>query len=155
MSEPRLRPVSVFGGRFTTRMALSIVISASLGAGIVSLRAQESGSVAILYTWKAKPGKLQEYNRYIREVAEPIDAEAKRQGAFISVTTFVSQKSDSPWTHMRVFVLKDREQLHSLSRALDSAGVRLEPNEAKRKARAEYAATLRDLVNQEEVDILK
>ncbi len=155
MSDPRLRPASVLGGILKTRMALSVVIAASLFAGFVSIRAQESGSVAILYTWKAKPGKLQEYNRYIREVAEPIDAEAKRQGAFISVTTFVSQKSDSPWTHMRVFVLKDREQLHDLSKALDSAGVRLEPNEAKRKARAEYAATLRDLVNQEEVDILK
>ena len=131
-----------------------------LAAGIVltyttSLRAQEPGTIAVIYYWKAKPGKLQEYNRYIREVAEPIDAEAKRQGAFISVTTFVSQKEDAPWTHMRMFVLKDRAQLEGLSKALEAAGARLEPDEAKRKARAQYAATLRDPVGQEVVDILK
>jgi len=131
-----------------------------LAAGIVltyttSLRAQEPGTIAVIYYWKAKPGKLQEYNRYIREVAEPIDAEAKRQGAFISVTTFVSQKEDAPWTHMRMFVLKDRTQLEGLSKALEAAGVRLEADEAKRKARAQYAATLRDSVGQEVVEILK
>ena len=118
------------------------------------LHAQERGAIAMIYYWKAKPGKLAEYNRYIREAAEPIDLEAKRQGAFISVTTFVSQKEDGPWTHLRVFVLKDRAQLDNLSRALEAAGARLEPNEAKRKARAEYAATLRDPVAQEVVEIL-
>ncbi len=118
------------------------------------LQAQQRGTVAVIYYWKAKPGKLQEYNRYIREVAEPIDAEAQRTSAFISVTTFVSQKEDTAWTHMRIFVLKDRAQLDNLSQALEAAGVRLEPDEAKRKARAEYAATLRDRVSQEVVDIL-
>jgi len=119
-----------------------------------SLRAQEKGTVAVIYYWKAKPGKLQEYNRYIREVAAPIDAEAERKGAFISVTTFVSQKEDGAWTHMRIFVCKDRAQLDKLAQALDAAGARLEPDEAKRKARAEYAATLRDRVSQEVLEIL-
>ena len=118
-------------------------------------KAQEKGTVAVIYYWKAKPGKLADYNRYIREVAEPIDAEAQRQGAFISVTTFVSSKDDSTWTHMRIFVLKDRAQLDKLSQALEAAGARLEPDESKRKARAEYAATLRDRVSQEVVEILK
>src|SRR5262249_6467920 len=116
--------------------------------------AQEGGTLAVIYYWKAKPGKLQEYNRYIREIAEPIDAEARRQGAFLSVTTLVSQKEDAPWTHMRIFVLRDRVQLEKLPQALETAGTRLEPNEAKRKARAEYAATLRDKVSQEVADIL-
>lgn len=116
--------------------------------------AQERGALAVIYYWKAKPGKLQEYNRYIREVAEPIDAEAQRSGAFISVTTYVSQKEDGGWTHMRIFVLKDRAQLDKLSQALEAAGVRLEPDEAKRKARTEYAAILRDRVSQEVVEIL-
>jgi len=118
-------------------------------------KAQEKGTVAVIYYWKAKAGKLADYNRYIREVAEPIDAEAQRQGAFISVTTFVSSKDDSPWTHMRIFVIKDRAQLDKLSQALEAAGARLEPDEAKRKARAEYAATLRDRVSQEVVEILR
>lgn len=113
------------------------------------------GALAVLYQWKARPGKLEEYNRYIREVAEPIDAEAKKQGAFLSVTTYVSSKPDSPWTHLRVFVLKDRAQLDHLSKALDVATAKLEPDEEKRKKRADYAATLRDLVLREIVDILQ
>ncbi len=116
---------------------------------------QSTGTIAVLYHWKAKPGKLEEYNRYIREVAEPIDAEAGKQGAFHAVTTFVSSKSDSPWTHLRVFVLKDRAQLDNLSKALDAATAKLEPDEEKRKKRGEYAATLRDLVSREVVDVLK
>ena len=119
-----------------------------------SLQAQQKGTVAVIYYWKAKPDKLPEYNRYIREVAAPIDAEAQRKGAFISVTTFVSQKEDGTWTHMRVFVCKDRAQLDQLAQALDAAGARLEPDEAKRKARAEFAATLRDRVSQEVLEIL-
>ena len=89
------------------------------------------------------------------EVAEPIDAEAKRQGAFLSVTTFVTQKPDSPWTHMHIFVLKDRAQFEKLAEALEAAGARLEPDEAKRNARADYAATLRDPAGQDVVEILK
>lgn len=116
--------------------------------------AQERGALALIYYWKAKPGQLASYNRYIREVAEPIDEEARRRGAFLSVTTFVSQKIDGPWTHLRVFVLRDKAQLDALSRALDAAGAALEPDEAKRKARSEYAATLRDFVAQEVVEIL-
>jgi hypothetical protein len=56
---------------------------------------------------------------------------------------------------MRIFVIKDRAQLDKLSQALEAAGARLEPDEAKRKARAEYAATLRDRVSQEVVEILR
>lgn len=120
-----------------------------------SAAAQEGGTLAVIYYWKAKPSKLAEYSRYIREAAEPIDAEAKRQGAFLSVTTFVSRKPDGPWTHMRVFLLKDQAQLERLAAALDAAGAALEPDEAKRKARSEYAATLRDPVSREVVDLLK
>jgi hypothetical protein len=124
-------------------------------ANIAALQRTESGAVAAIYYWKAKPGKLEEYNRYVRDIAEPIDRDAQQHGAFISVTTYVSQKPDSLWTHMRIFILKDREQLENLSKALDAAGARLQPDEAKRKSRAEYAATLRDAVGQEVVDILK
>jgi len=56
---------------------------------------------------------------------------------------------------MRIFILKDRAQLENLSKVLDAAGARLQPDEAKRKARAEYAATLRDAAGQEVMDILK
>lgn len=120
-----------------------------------AVMAQTPGKVAAVYFWKAKPGKLDDYSRYVRDVAAAIDEEARKAGAFLSVTTFVSDKPDAPWTHMRVFVCKDREQLGALSKALDDAGKRLEPDEAKRKARAEYSATLRDAVGKDVVDVLE
>ncbi len=116
--------------------------------------AADSG-VAVVYYWKAKPGKLEEYSRYIREVAEPIDADGQRHGAFISVTTYISEKPDSPWTHMRIFILRDHAQAEALKPALDAAGTRVQPDPAKRKAAGDYAATLRDFVASEEVTILR
>lgn len=108
--------------------------------------AAETGEVAQIYYWKAKPGKFDEYSRYVRDVAEPIDHEAQRRGAFISVTTYVVRDTLNPWTHMRVFVLRDSAQWRRLSAELDSAGIRLEPDSAKRRVRGEYSATLRDRV---------
>ncbi len=110
--------------------------------------------VAVIYYWKAKPGKLEEYSRYIQQVAEPIDRDAQKSGAFLSVTTFVSEKSDSPWSHMRVFTLVDHAHAEALKAALDAATARIVPDEARRKANSEYAATLRDAVGSEEVLIL-
>jgi hypothetical protein len=115
---------------------------------------QDEGTVAQVYFIQAKAGKMEEYNRYIREVATPIDEEAKKNGAFISLTTLISNKSDSPWTHLRIFVLKDRAQLSGLQKALDDAKIKLEPDAAKRKARDDYAATLRDFVSSDALDIL-
>jgi hypothetical protein len=105
-----------------------------------------TGSIAQVYYWKARPGMLDAYNRYITGVAEPIDAEAQTQGAFVSVTTYQSRDTLSPWTHMRVFILRDSAQLAGLSAALDAAGRKLEPDSVKRRVRGEYAATLRDRV---------
>lgn len=120
------------------------------------LRGQESGgSIAEVYYWKAKPGKLDDYNHYIRTVGEPVDFEAQRTGAFVSITTYISRNPDSPWTHMRIFILKDKEQAANLKKALDDAGIRVQPDEAKRKVNADLAATLRDAAGHEELEILK
>lgn len=113
------------------------------------------GAIAQIYYWRARPGKLEEYNRYIREVAEPIDRAARDRGAFVSVTTYVAQDTLLPWTHMRVFVLRDSTQLAALGAALDSAGARLEPDSVKRRLRSEYAATLRDRVGQTTAVVLR
>lgn len=118
-------------------------------------KAQERASLASVYYWKAKPGKIEEYNRYIQQVAEPIDEEARKSGAFISVTTYVSQRDSSLWTHMRMFLLKDSVQLQNLSKALEVAGEKLEPDEGKRKRRSEYSARLRDPAGQEVLKVLK
>ena len=111
-------------------------------------------ALAQIYLWRARPGKVAEYNRYIQEVAEPIDRGAQERGAFLSVTTYVSRDTSTAWTHMRVFILRDSMQLAALAGALDSAGIRLEPDTAKRRTRSEYAATLRDRVGAMTVEVL-
>jgi hypothetical protein len=108
-----------------------------------------------VYYWRAKPGKFEEYGRYITEFAERVDAEAHQEGAFVSVTTYVSRDSTSPWTHMRVFLLRDSTQLRGLSAALERAGSRVEPDSARRRARSEYSATLRDRVGSETLEVLR
>ena len=110
--------------------------------------------LAQIYLWRARPGKLEEYSRYIRVVAEPIDRAAQRQDAFVSVTTYVSRDTGTTWTHMRVFILRDSSQLAALPAALERAGIGLEPDSAERRARAAYAATIRDRVGAVTVEVL-
>jgi hypothetical protein len=112
----------------------------------VTAHASSAGTLAQIYFWRAKPGKVEEYTRYIREVAEPIDEEARRAGAFLSVATYMAADTTVPWTHMRVFTLRDSTQLRGLSGALSAAGVRLQPDSVKRRLQGEYSATLRDRV---------
>ena len=134
---------------------LLIALTIGLSSGWI-LRGQESGgSVAEVYYWKAKPGKLDDYNHYIKTVGEPVDYEARRAGAFLSITTYISHNPDSPWTHMRIFVLKDKEQAANLKKALDDAGLRVQPDEAKRKANTDLAATLRDPAGHDALEILR
>lgn len=118
-------------------------------------QAVPGGTLAQIYYWRAKPGKLDEYSRYIRDLAEPIDHEAQRRGAFLSVTTYVAHDTASAWTHMRVFILRDSVQLKGLSVALDSAGIRLEPDSTKRRIRGTYSASLRDRVGAVTVELLR
>lgn len=142
-------------------LVTSIVVvagcSATVRAGNVpepAARSTGTASLAQVYYWKARPGMLDQYNRYITDVAEPIDAEAQRQGAFISVTTYMTRDTLSPWTHMRVFVLRDSAQLRGLGAALDAAGRKLEPDSVKRRVRGEYSGTLRDRVGGTVLDII-
>ena len=137
----------------STRFALLLLVLVPIALHGVR-PADHEGAIAEVYYWKAKAGKLEEYNRYIRNYAAPIDGEAQRHGAFISVTTYVSQKEDSPWTHMRVFVLRDHQQQEALQKALDEAKLRLHPDEQERNRQAAYAETLRDAVGHETLEIL-
>ena len=136
-------------GRRPFPPALVVVVTAWLlacGPQRMTTQAAPStgGSLARVYYWRAKPGKLTEYTDYIERLAEPIDHEAQRRGAFLSVTTYMSTDTSSTWTHMRIFILRDSAQLAGLSAALDAAGVAIEPDSAKRRTRSQYGATLRD-----------
>ena len=116
-----------------------------LGTARVTAAANDA-TLAQIYFWRARPGKVEEYTRYIVQVAEPIDREAQRVDAFLTVRTYVSRDTTTPWTHMRVFLLRDSLQLAGLEPALAAAGLRLEPDSVRRRQRGEYSATLRDRV---------
>ena len=147
--------------RWISTFALTVVLGcASAGSAPRSMAttptgADPSATLAQIYFWRAKPGKLEEYTRYIRDHAEPIDAEARRAGAFISVTTYMASDTTVPWTHMRVFLLRDSTQLQALGGALTAAGVRMEPDSVKRRQQSEYSASLRDRVGAIVVDLVR
>lgn len=80
--------------RLMTRSVLSVACALTLGCAAASPSAapvpaagSAEATLAQIYFWRAKPGKYDEYTKYIREHAEPIDHEAQRAGAFLSVTT--------------------------------------------------------------------
>jgi hypothetical protein len=134
--------------RVPTRLAIALVLSTACatapGGMEPSAGASESATLAQIYFWRAKPDRVADYARYVREVAEPIDREAQRSGAFLSVTTYQSADSTVPWTHMRVFLLRDSAQWRGLAPSLAAAGARLEPDSLRRRERSAYGASLRD-----------
>jgi hypothetical protein len=135
-----------------TASTVAFVCGVTLGCGgplrspIPAGDAGAKATLAQIYFWRARAGMSAEYNRYIREVAEPVDREAQRAGAFLSVLTYEANDTTVPWTHMRVFLLRDSAQLRGLSAALSAAGARLQPDSVARRRQGEYAATLRDRV---------
>jgi hypothetical protein len=136
--------------RRSTLGALSVLTvgcaAATRGAAPEQGHAAPDATLAQVYFWRARPGMSAEYTRYIREVAEPIDEEARRAGAFVAVTTYEANDTTVPWTHMRVFLLRDSAQLRGLSAALGAAGARVQPDSVRRQRTAEYSASLRDRV---------
>ena len=132
-----------------------LALAACAAPGSTTPSPTSGATLAQVYFWRARPGKLDEYTRYIREVAEPIDHEAQRAGAFLSVTTYLASDTTVQWTHMRVFLLRDSAQLRGLGDALNQAGVRLQPDSAKRRQQSEYSATLRDRVGATVLQIVR
>jgi hypothetical protein len=128
------------------------------GAQAATAEAQDvakSGDVPayVAYYWRARPGRLDEYNDYIRGTAERIDEEARKAGVFLEVTTVLStQVPGGPvpeWTHLRIFKLASLAAVEGLSPGLDAATQRVVPDEAQRSANAAKAAELRDFVRRE------
>ena len=146
--------------RARTLFAVSLLGRGTASGGrpdvtVPAVSGHDGAALAQIYFWRAKPGKLDEYTRYVRVVAEPIDEEARRAGAFVSVTTYMAADTTLAWTHMRVFALRDSTQLSGLSAALTAAGVRLQPDSVKRRQQIEYSGTLRDRVGSAVVEIVR
>ena len=107
----------------------------------------------VAYYWRARPGRADEYNRYILDVAERIDEDARTAGVFEEVRTVMptpGPKGELPdWTHLRIFRLKNAAAIEGLSAGLDAATARVVPSDAQRKANTARSAELRDLVRRE------
>lgn len=137
------------------RVAFGICVAITTLAAAASRPAPaDQPRLAQIYFWRAKPGKFDEYTKYVREVAEPIDEAARKRDAFLSVATYLSRDTATGWTHMRVFALRDSAQWRALSARLDSATIQLTPDSAARRRRGEYAVGLRDRVGAVTVELL-
>jgi hypothetical protein len=115
--------------------------------------AADEGPAYVAYYWRVRPGKLEEYNAYIKGTAERIDEDARRAGVFIEVTTVLATPNPDgtrpDWTHLRMFKLKNMAAVEGLSPGLDAATLRVVPDEAQRKANSTRSAEMRDLVRRE------
>jgi hypothetical protein len=114
---------------------------------------QTEAAAFVAYYWRARPGRVEEYNDYIRRVAEPIDEDARKAGLFEEVRTVLpvleGGAAAPDWTHLRIFRLRNRAAVAGLSAGLDAATARVVPDEAQRKANSARSAELRDFVRRE------
>src|SRR5262245_4338943 len=135
----------------TTRVAAA---SALLLAGAVGERprAQQPPEPAafVAFYWRAKPGRLDAYNDYIRAVAVPIDKDARRAGVFEELRTVTpAAGTTTDCTHLRIFRVKNLAAADTFQAGKDAATARVVPDEAQRKANSERSAGLRDAVRRE------
>jgi hypothetical protein len=107
----------------------------------------------VAYYWRARPGRLDEYNAYIKGTAERIDENARQAGVFIEVTTVLARPAPDgtrpDWTHLRIFKLKNLAAVDGLSPGLDAATLQVVPDDAERKSNSARSAEMRDLVRRE------
>jgi hypothetical protein len=137
------------------RLTLAVLLLATIGYAFAeqSTARADDAAAFVAYYWKARPGRLQEYNDYINKVAVPIDEDARRAGVFEEVRTVTPTPAADgtlpDWTHLRIFRLKNLAAVEKLSAGLDAATLRVVPDEGQRKANSARSAELRDLVRRE------
>ena len=155
----------------TARSLLLALLTATLAAAVTSsaaagpsetqagATASASGPVYVAYYWRVRPGRMNDYNDYIKGTAERIDEDARKAGAFIEVRTVLATTpadgAAPDWTHLRIFTLKDMAAVEQLSAALDAATLRVVPDDAQRKANSARSADMRDFVRREVWTTLK
>ena len=127
------------------RISFAVLALALIAATPAFAALRDDPAIYIAYYWNARPGQEAAYEEYIRTVALPIDDEARRAGAFEELRTYVPDKPNGVWTHLRVFRLKDQAQFDAFTEAMDAAGKRIWPDAARRPK----ADDLRDLVKRE------
>jgi hypothetical protein len=150
----RLAPLVVVATIAIVRGDAVPIVALQTGAALQTGGASSSsGAAFVAYYWRARPGRAAEYNTYILTVAERIDEDARRAGAFEEVRTVTPTPGPDgalpDWTHLRIFRLKNMAAVEQLGAGLDAATLRVVPDEAQRKANSARSAELRDLVRRE------
>ncbi len=144
----------------------SFVLACLLGAALSSTLAAQTkmvdlipkdwkGPIATVTYFKANPGKIEIYSKWLDEVGKPVDDWAVEHGAFESVKTYVNPDPNAPWTHMRVFTFKNREQQKGMAKVMDAAHKAMYPDEAKREAALGHKDDLRVALGGTIMQILK
>jgi hypothetical protein len=117
--------------------------------------ADYDGPIANLSYFKTKPGKLDEYSKWLADVAKPVDDWAQEHGAFESCITYVNRDPNAPWTHLRIFMFKNRAQMQGMAAVMDAAHKALYPDEAKREAALGNKGEMRDQVGMMTVSVIR
>jgi len=134
----------------TLALFLTFAMLVPCGSAVAQPPSSKEGAVFVAYYWRARPGKIDEYNDYIRNTAEKIDESARQAGVFEEVRTVTpAPGTTADWTHLRIFRLKNAAAEQALGAGLDAATLRVVPDEAQRKANSDRSAGLRDLVRRE------
>jgi hypothetical protein len=107
----------------------------------------------IIY-WRARPGQLDAYSRYLHAYVEPIDEAARVAGVLRSYATWIDSTPGAPWTHMRLFVFDDVAQRDVMKDGLARIAAQLMPDATQRAQRAALAETLRDKAGEQDLDSL-
>lgn len=129
--------------------AAALLLTGAVGEAPRAQQPLEPAAFVAFY-WRAKPGRLDTYNEYIRTVAVPIDEDARRHGVFEELRTVTpAPGATNDWTHLRIFRVKNLAAVETFQPGMDAATARVVPDEAQRKANSERSAGLRDAVRRE------
>src|SRR5881396_1896857 len=97
-------PLSIGVARLQHTMRRIVMIALLLSAvGGEAPRAQQPSqepAAFVAFYWRAKPGRLDAYDEYIKSVAVPIDEDSRRHGVFEELRTVVpAAGTTTDWTH--------------------------------------------------------
>lgn len=101
---------------------------------------------ARMFKVRVLPGQEAAYERYLREVVEPIDAMAHEAGVFAYMHALRPEGQDAGWTHARVFYFTDDAQRQRFAEDMARAAARFDGSADATERRKALAATLRDTV---------
>lgn len=114
---------------------------------------------AKIILFNAAEGRSAEYSEYLHSSVEPIDRQARREGALLDMLTLVNDAGDTaaatqPWTHLRIFLFESEAQRAAIKTVFARIAPALQPDDAARKSRKAYGESLRALVAELDVEVL-